>query len=564
MLETNAHDRLAAAREMQYLRWQRGEPSWAETLLAEDATLADDANAALDLIYSEILLREEFGDTPDMEDYLRRFPQHAVALRRQFAVHCILADLEETQGGGDGATWAQKESCHASPAHIADYEILSEVGRGGMGVVYQGRHRLLSSRLAALKVLRPDATSPEDLARFRTEANAVAELRHEHIVPIYEFGVYCVPGSDHKLHFVALEWVEGGSLAQKINGIPLSGLQAAKILLPLAQAVAFAHQHGILHRDLKPSNILLTADGKPKVADFGLAKKLDADQGNTCSGAILGTPSYMAPEQAAGQVHGVGPTADVYALGAILYEMLTGRPPFRADTVLHTLQQVSTLEPVPPSRLQPTVPRDLETICLKCLQKEPARRYASAQELADDVARFLQHEPIRAHRASTLERCIKWMRRRPTSAALILGSVLALVALSGIWAHFTVQLRDERDQARRQTERALQILKHARITVDSVAMTVRAANASNTDSVLYKLACSYAKTAASLADDASLQSKDRHELAEQYAASAVKLLGCARAAGFFNRKDNQALVRANPELDVLRRRADFRQFLAGL
>lgn len=562
MLETPP-ELLACARESQFLRWQRGEPIWVEALLAEYLTLADDANAVLDMIYSEILLREEFGDAPDLEEYVRRFPQHADALRRQFMVHGILADLQETHPTNE-ATWPLVGGDNGSPTRIADYDILSEVGRGGMGVVYLGRHRLLSSRLAALKVLRPDATSAEDLARFRTEANAVAELRHEHIVPIYEFGVSTTPGSDHNLHFVALEWVEGGSLAQKINGVPLSGKQAAEILLPLAEAVAFAHQHGILHRDLKPSNILLTAEGKPKVADFGLAKKLDADQGNTHSGAILGTPSYMAPEQAAGHSQNLTPAVDVYALGAILYEMLTGRPPFRADTMLHTLQQVTTLEPVPPSQLQPTVPRDLETICLKCLQKEPMRRYRSAQELADDIARFQRHMPIRARRASPVERTIKWVRRRPASAALVVVGVLAVAALSGLWIYFTLQLRDERDQARRESERALQILKHARISVDSVAMTVRAANASNADSVLFKLACSYARTSASLADDPSLRSADRHELAEQYAASAVKLLGCAKTAGFFNRKDNQSLLRSDIDLDVLRNRDDFRQFMAGL
>lgn len=567
MLDTMNESRLAAAREAQLSHWQRGEPIWTEVLLEGDPALTEDTDAVLDLIYSEILLREEFGDPPHLENYLQRFPQHAVALRRQFAVHGVLLSLEESQGSnGESATesprrWERQRD--DAPAYIADYEILEEVGRGGMGVVYQGRHRMLTTRLAAIKVLRPDATAPEDLARFRAEANAVAELRHEHIVPIYEFGVFSTSGNEHKTHFVALEWVEGGSLAQKINGVPMPGQQAAEMLRPIADAVAQAHRHGILHRDLKPSNILLTAEGKPKIADFGLAKKLDADAGNTRSGAILGTPSYMAPEQAAGQNHTVGPAADVYALGAILYEMLTGRPPFRADTVLHTLQQVITLEPVPPSRLQPALPRDLETICLKCLQKEPARRYASAQELADDVGRFLRHEPIRARRASLLERTGKWIRRRPASAALVVVGILALIAVTSLWGYFTLQMRDERDEARRQSERAVQILRHARISVDSFATTVRAAKTGSSGTVPFQLACSYSKTAAALANDPSLQIKDRRELSEQYALSAVKLLGCARDAGFFEKAENRSQLLTNSELDALRNRADFQRFLAS-
>jgi tetratricopeptide (TPR) repeat protein len=317
-----------------------------------------------------------------------------------------------------------------------------------MGVVYKARQVSLN-RLVALKMIRSGVlASGGELARFRTEAEAVARLRHPNIVGIYEIGE--VDGRP----FFSLEYAEGGSLSARLADTALTPPQAARLVEALAGAMQAAHSAGVVHRDLKPGNILLTADGTPKITDFGLAKLLGGDSGRTESGAILGTPSYMAPEQARGQSRdaAVGPAADVWALGALLYETLTGRPPFRGPSVLETLDQVRLQEPVPPTRLQPRTPRDLEVITLKCLEKDPARRYASAGELAEDLRRFLAGEPIRARPTPRWERLWKWARRRPAAAALVV--VIALAALSLLGLNFwyvgrlraAVGLADERRQ----------------------------------------------------------------------------------------------------------------------
>src|SRR3954468_10730780 len=278
-------------------------------------------------------------------------------------------------------------------ATVAGYEILGELGRGGMGVVYKARQRGLN-RLVPLKmILAGDHAGSEDRTRFRQEAEAVARLDHPNIVQIYDIGE-----SEGRPYF-SLEYVDGGSLAGKLNGTPLPFEQAARWAEAFARAMHVAHQHHIVHRDLKPANILLAADGTPKISDFGLAKHLDEDNSQTQSGSVLGTPSYMSPEQAEGRIKEIGPATDVYALGAILYEMLTGRPPFKGATVMDTLEQVIHEEPAPPSRHQPKLDRDLETVCLKALAKDPAKRYASALALAQDLERYLAGEPILARRA---------------------------------------------------------------------------------------------------------------------------------------------------------------------
>ena len=287
----------------------------------------------------------------------------------------------------DGGTIAQAPRSPSALAaglqavHVPGYEVLGELGRGGMGVVYKARQVGLN-RLVALKmILSGDYAAAGDLARFRLEAEAVAKFQHPNIVQIYDIDE--VKG----LPYFCLEFVDGGPLHKKLAGDPQPPRQAAELLRQLAAAMEYAHQRKIVHRDLKPANVLLAADGTPKIADFGLAKKLDDAESRTQSGSILGTPSYMAPEQARGVE--VGPSADVYSLGAILYETLVGRPPFKGATVLDTLEQVRSQEPVPPSRLQPKVPRNLETICLKCLEKVPKNRYAGAGALAEDLRRFL-------------------------------------------------------------------------------------------------------------------------------------------------------------------------------
>jgi serine/threonine protein kinase len=350
---------------------------------------------------------------------------------------------------------------------VPGYEVLEEIGRGGMGVVYKAR-QLGLERLVALKMILAASTAgAEQRARFQTEAEALARVRHPNIVEVHAFG-------EHEGQpYVALEYVSGGSLARHLAGQPLSPTDAARLVAPLARAVAALHAEGILHRDLKPANVLLAdsacgfalgahpedvaANAKrqavcvPKVSDFGLARLGDA--GTTASGALLGTPSYMAPEQAraAGQV---GPAADVYALGAILYECLTGRPPFRAATALETIEQVCNREPVAVRTLAPAVPRDLETICQRCLEKEPARRYASAAELADDLGRFLAGEPVRARPLGRFARAWRWCRRNPRVAVLL--TALALV-LAGGFAGVTAMglvARAQKVEADRQRHRA--------------------------------------------------------------------------------------------------------------
>ena len=310
---------------------------------------------------------------------------------------------------------------------VAGYEILAELGRGGMGVVYKARQAGLK-RLVALKmILAGPHAGARELARFRTEAEAVARLQHPSIVQIYEIGYH-----DGR-PFFSLEFLEGGSLAVRLAGKPQPAHQAAALVDTLARAMQYAHERGIIHRDLKPGNVLLAADGTPKIGDFGLAKRRpdegeapDVEAPSTQTGVVMGTASYMAPEQAAGQNTAIGPRTDVYALGAILYEMLTGRAPFQGLTTFETLQQVRTIEPVPPSRLQPALPRDLETVCLKCLQKEPGQRYATAEALADDLRRFLAGEPILAQPVRLWGRLWRWCRRHPTEAilsGLLIGTV---------------------------------------------------------------------------------------------------------------------------------------------
>jgi eukaryotic-like serine/threonine-protein kinase len=290
----------------------------------------------------------------------------------------------------------------ATLPRIPGYEVEAVLGRGGMGVVFRARHLRLN-RLVALKMMLADAyASNHERERFQREAEAVAGLRHPNVVQIHDVG-----DADGRPYFT-MEFVEGGSLAQKLMGTPQPARQAATLLVALAKAVQAAHASGIVHRDLKPANVLLTDDGTPKISDFGLARRLDGNDNLTRTGTAVGTPSYMAPEQAGGREVVWGPAVDVYALGAILYETLTGRPPFHAATPAQTVQQVLSQHPMAPSRRNAKVPRDLETICLKCLHKDSTLRYASAEALADDLDRFLRGEAIAARPERTLARVVRY------------------------------------------------------------------------------------------------------------------------------------------------------------
>ena len=303
---------------------------------------------------------------------------------------------------------------------MAGFEILAELGHGGMGVVYKARDLDLK-RFVALKVIRHDRhRNPEDLARLEIEAEVLARLNHPNILRIYEIG------KANDVPFVALELLEGGTLKDRLAGTPQPVRDTAALISTLARAVHAAHERGILHRDLKPSNVLFDAGGIPKIADFGLAKRLDVEDGETFTGQVIGTPSYMAPEQAKGWAPEIRHAADVYSLGAILYEMLTGRPPIKGTSQEETLKLVLEEDPVSPSRLRPNVPFDLVTICLKCIERDPRKRYLDALGLADDLDRFLAGQPIRARRTPVLERAFKLSKRHPVITVVLSMCVLAL------------------------------------------------------------------------------------------------------------------------------------------
>jgi serine/threonine protein kinase len=374
---------------------------------------------------------------------------------------------------------------------IPGYEILRELGRGGMGVVYWAWQSSLHRPVAVKMLLAGDYASPQELARFQVEAEAVARLQHPHIVQVHEVG--WAAGRP----FLALEYVDGASLAQHLTGTPLPARDAARLVELLAWAVHYAHQRGVLHRDLTPANVLLQARSAesgvrseepalrtpgsalpvPKITDFGLAKLLVGGGPTlTQSGAVLGTPSYMAPEQALGKPQQVGRATDVYSLGAILYELLTGRPPFKAETPLETLQQVASEEPVSPSRLQPKVPRDLATICLKCLQKEPRKRYESAEALAEDLRRFQAGEPIRARPVGSTERLWRWCRRNPVAAALVVVGCMLLAVLT-VGLPLGLLVRAERNDALANLKRAESAERALRQREDEIKIRAHLAQA---------------------------------------------------------------------------------------
>src|SRR6266850_4504591 len=307
---------------------------------------------------------------------------------------------------------------------IPGYQIETVLGRGGMGIVYKARHLKLNRSVAIKMLLCGELAGSDELTCLIREAQAVAGLAHANIVQVHDVGDL------DGLPYFTMEFIEGGSLAQKLGGVPQPAREAASMMVLLARAVHAAHQGSVVHRDLKPSNILLMSDGTPKITDFGLARRLETGTAVSIKAAKVGTPSYMAPEQAMGKVGAFCPSVDIYSLGAILYEMLTGRPPFKGETASETQRQLITEDPVPPKRLNVKVPCDLQTICLKCLRKDPERRYTTAAELAEDLGRFLRDEPVTARPTSLPERAFKWARRHPETALVIAASFLLAIILA--------------------------------------------------------------------------------------------------------------------------------------
>jgi serine/threonine protein kinase len=552
----------------------------------------------------ELLLRwqeqRQAGQPVSAEDLCASSPELADELRKQIAafesMEALLGVGPDQPTTATGLTDPDSAISSLDPHAIPGYELLGVLGQGGMGVVYKAR-QLRPRRLVALKMCLAGAhAAPEQRSRFRTEAEAAAALHHPNIVQIYDVGEF------RGQPYFAMELVEG-NLAEQLAQSVMPAHEAAELLRILADAVAAAHEQGIVHRDLKPANVLLesvvrcpssvaeggmalatdngrrtTDHGHPKITDFGLAKRLDPEAGDwqTQTGAILGTACYMAPEQAdtgpERKRRDAGSAVDIYALGAILYEMLAGRPPFKGETLLDTLEQVRSREPVPLSRLQLSVPRDLETICLKCLAKEPSRRYLSARALADDLRRYLAGEPILARRASAGEKVLKWMKRKPAQAALVLVSTVAIFGLLGGWLWFTMALHEEREAvhknwtaATEQRDRADLLLTWMCSAVEEHAVAMTKAKddpnaASTPGEVLYALARTYSRSAASTNENGELPAADRQQLAERYAARAVRLLNSAAALGYF--QDRSRLQRLNePELAVLRDRADFQELI---
>lgn len=508
-------DLVMSLRAQQQESWRRGDHVMVETLLEEHPVANSSDETVLELLYAEFCLREQLGEVPDPDEYFRRFPHLGARLGNLFEMHCAIEsdalDLPAPSVSDDTVEVADDASVGSmgepktgqrdgepvatrTARSFGDYELLEEIARGGMGVVYKAR-QIQANRVVALKMILAGqfAASPY-IERFQAEAEAAANLDHPNIVPIYDVGQH------DGQHYFSMGYVDGQSLAQRIADGPLDCRDAAELLVPVADAVQYAHERGIIHRDLKPANVLLrrspesrdqspeqedthrpgsssgyrhlTLDSYPMVTDFGLAKRLEAADGLTASGDIIGTPSYMPPEQASGQAAQIGPAADVYSLGAILYCLVSGHPPFQAASVLDTLDQVVQREPVPLRHLNAAVDRDIDTITLKCLQKDPARRYGSAAELADELRRYLAGEPIHARPVGAVERTWRWCKRKPVVAGLAATAALlavVVVSLLAVGYRRETVLRRDAELARTQAEEnAREADKHTLLAMDTL------------------------------------------------------------------------------------------------
>ncbi len=419
-------------------RWRVGHRRPVEGYLDAHPELADYPSVLSLLAANEFRIRAGRGEAPSLDEYRRRFPRWAARLELDLAFFQQIEPEVPAPPRADGGcarlspavTLAERPGRRSWP-RIPRYEIAAELGRGGMAVVYRARQVDLPRSVALKVILAGALAGPSERTRMRREAEAVARVRHPNVVQIFDTGEHdgCL--------YLALEYVSGGSLDRRLQSHPLPPGEAARIVEQLAAGVQAAHDAGIVHRDLKPANVLLDPDGTPKVTDFGLAKLCDAAVRLTRTGTTAGTPCYMSPEQVSSDPDRIGPATDIYGLGGILYECLTGRPPFDAPTTLETVRQVAEEEVVPVCRLQAGVPRDLETICLKCLRKDPSHRYPTAQAVADDLARFRAGEPILARPVGAAEQAWRWVRRHPVVPLMALTLGLMGASVVGLMAWTT-------------------------------------------------------------------------------------------------------------------------------
>jgi len=464
-------------------RLRAGESARVEELLEIHPLLARNDDAVLELIHAEVSTRNDMGQRPTLEEWEERFPRLLPRMEQIVSLRSVFDSEMPTLTDSSAGTADPLASVQAPDGRlrIGNYQILQEIGRGGMGVVYKARQANLSRIVALKMILAGEHSGLRERARLRNEAQAAAQLMHPNVVQIFEIG-------EHQgLPFLAMEYVAGGNLTRTLRAMPQAFRWSARLTETMARAIHVAHQRGIVHRDLNPSNILIALDGTPKISDFGLAKFLVDDKGLSLSGVILGTPSYMAPEQVSGNGQTIGPGTDVYALGALLYEMLTGAAPFRGFTPMETLCQVMEAELVPPSRLRHGVPEDLETICLKCLDRDPARRYSSAEDLAEDLRRYQENQPVRAHRTSKCRQALQWTRRQPMAARLLGLCSLLLFTLLGVVIAYSLYVTEQNRVSERAWSRAIKLKNEIAIERDKFSYEASTARRRTYDAQLFQV-----------------------------------------------------------------------------
>ncbi|MEM7454887.1 MAG: serine/threonine-protein kinase [Planctomycetota bacterium] len=419
-----------------------------------------------ELVALDVEYRRKNDQQPHVDEYISRFPEARDMLR---PVLMTLMDYDTAEEPG---------KTRPDPANISSriemlgrdfggYELLDEIARGAMGVVFKARQKSTNRRVALKMMLAGQLANDEEIRRFVAEAEAAANLEHPNIVPVYD------AGEEKGYHFLAMGFVDGKSLADLKNEEPLPLRRVCEIVAEICDAIQYAHENKIIHRDLKPANVLLTRDGQPKVTDFGLAKHVEGSVEMTKSGQIMGTPGYMPPEQASGRIGDIGTCSDVYSLGAVLYDLLTGRPPFRAGSVWETVAQVISGDPVSPRSLNSSVPKDLETICLKCLEKEPHRRYATAGDLRDEIQRFIDGKPILARPVPFWTRGIQWCRRKPLVASLIALATVFLISGTVVSTYFAVLAQERAETAEEGFQTASEQSRLALSTLQTVIYNIQ-------------------------------------------------------------------------------------------